>query len=86
MSAHKSRDRTRMRERLRHRAIAAKERYKILALVGSTMIGGLVGVEEYAQGMGSTFSAFSAFLSFAIMGAVFGIVALGIKVDERYYR
>ena len=79
-------NRTRMRDRMRHRAIAAKERFKILALVGSTLIGVLVGADEYARGMGGTFSSFSAVLAFALAGAVFGVAALGIKVDEKYHR
>ena len=79
-------NRTRMRDRMRHRAIAAKERFKILALVGSTLIGVLVGIDEYSRGMGGTFSSFSAVLAFALTGAVFGVAALGIKVDEKYHR
>lgn len=79
-------NRTRMRDRMRHRAIAAKERFKILALVGSTLIGVLVGVDEYSRGMGGTFASFSALLAFAITGAVFGIAAAGIKIDEKYHR
>ena len=79
-------NRTRMRDRMRHRAIAAKERFKILALVGSTLIGVLVGADEYARGMGGTFSSFSAVLAFALTGIVFGVAALGIKVDEKYHR
>ena len=79
-------NRTRMRDRMRHRAIAAKERFKILALVGSTLIGVLVGVDEYSRGMGGTFASFSALLAFALTGIVFGVAALGIKVDEKYHR
>lgn len=74
------------RDRLRIRAIAAKERYKALAGAGSILIGGLVGFDEYAHGMGGTFSAFAGVVTMAITGAAFGALALGIKVDEKYHR
>ena len=86
MATKRKGNRTRTRDRMRHRAIAAKERYKVLALVGSILIGVLVGADEYARGMGGTFASFSALLAFALTGIVFGVAALGIKVDEKYHR
>lgn len=78
--------RRRTRERLRMRAVAAKERYKALAFTGALLIGGLVGVDEYATGMGSTFSGFAALMSFGLSAITFGVIGLAIKVDKHEHR
>ncbi len=80
------RNRMRMRDHLRNKAIRAKERFKALALFGSMAIGFLVGIDEYAHGMGSAFSTFAGGATFVIVGGVFGLAAVAMKVDEKYHR
>lgn len=83
--SHRKGNRTRLRDHLRTKAIRAKERFKALALFGSMAIGFLVDIDEYAHGMGSTFSTFAGVVAFAMVGAVFGLAALGMKVDKKYH-
>ena len=78
------RRRERMKDSLRTRAIRAKERFKALALGGSLVMGGVVAIEAQATGYGSSYAVAAGFTAFTFTGAFFGLVALGIKVDEHH--
>ena len=81
MSARRRTD-PRRRERLRVSAVKAKERFKALALGGSLVIGGVVAIESEAAGDGNNFALTSGIAAFVLTGFFFGIVALGIKVED----
>ncbi len=78
------RRRDRMKDSLRTKAIRAKERFKALALGGSLVMGGVVAIEAQATGYGSSYAVAAGFVAFVFTGAFFGMVALGIKVDEHH--